>query len=422
MLPIFSFQILYILIVIGTQGESKVTPICLFGSFCFSDSDCLDGTTCYRHTDGSSQCLLDVKNEVPGNNCALPFQSCQSNSKCCSGAFFCASSTFICIPITPSICRNPDKWDSIEPTKRFLSVNVMDHFSNPWVSNNVISYFNTAALSTNAVATMKPIARGTIAPSIKPTVKTTSVPSKSSVSPTKASVSPTKASVLPTKASVSPTKASVSPTTVSTLPSKAGATAIPSSEPSSIPIPPPVGSGYFTTKGNQIIDSYGKPVRITGINWCGYDSPTYTLIGLNKRGYKDVINEMKSLGFNAFRIPFSLQFLKIDNDTFGIQYINYYFNPDLQYLTPIQTLDVVLEYCRQVNMRVILDRHSVFPNNYPREPFWYIPDIYPESKVIADLKAVASRYRNNQAMVGIDLWNEPKTYTGIDYFYTKLYN
>ena len=77
------------------------------------------------------------------------------------------------------------------------------------------------------------------------------------------------------------------------------------------------------------------------------------------RSYQDIINEMKSTGFNAFRIPFSLQMLKINNDSYGIKYINYYLNPDLQFLTPLQTLDKFIDYCRTVNMRVILDRHRL---------------------------------------------------------------
>ena len=35
------------------------------------------------------------------------------------------------------------------------------------------------------------------------------------------------------------------------------------------------------------------------------------------RSYKEIVNEMKGLGFNSFRIPFSLQMLKINNDSFG---------------------------------------------------------------------------------------------------------
>jgi len=80
-----------------------------------------------------------------------------------------------------------------------------------------------------------------------------------------------------------------------------------------------------------------------------------------------MVNQIKSLGFNSFRIPFSNQMLR---NTSVVTGVDYYLNPDLKGLTPLQLLDVIIEYCGSVNMRIILDRHSAKQGNYIKETLW----------------------------------------------------
>jgi aryl-phospho-beta-D-glucosidase BglC (GH1 family) len=50
-------------------------------------------------------------------------------------------------------------------------------------------------------------------------------------------------------------------------------------------------------------------VQIAGVNWFGFESSNLAPHGLWTRGYKDMMNQMVSLGFNTIRLPFSSDML-----------------------------------------------------------------------------------------------------------------
>jgi hypothetical protein len=56
------------------------------------------------------------------------------------------------------------------------------------------------------------------------------------------------------------------------------------------------GSGYLSTSGNQIVDSAGNAVRITGINWFGFETTDAVFHGLWTRNYKEALGQIKQLG------------------------------------------------------------------------------------------------------------------------------
>ena len=131
--------------------------------------------------------------------------------------------------------------------------------------------------------------------------------------------------------------------------------------------------------------------------------------GLWVRGYKDLINQMKKLGFNTIRIPISNQMLRSGAVVTGVDYTR---NNDLVGLSPLQCLDMIVNYCGISGMRVILNRYSAFGGNALNEPLWYIPGdrYYTDSRFIADWTMLALRYRNT-AVIGADLWNTPRAVT-----------
>jgi cellulase/cellobiase CelA1/aryl-phospho-beta-D-glucosidase BglC (GH1 family) len=167
------------------------------------------------------------------------------------------------------------------------------------------------------------------------------------------------------------------------------------------------GSGYLSTNGNQIVDAAGNPVRITGINWFGFETTNRVLHGLWARSYKSALDQIKGLGFNTLRIPYSNAMLRAGAATSGI---NLALNPDLQGLTPLQCLDKVIEYCGQIGLRVFLDRHSANAGGYLNEDVWFIPGdaYYTEQRWIDDWVMLATRYAGNTTVIGADLFNEPK--------------
>lgn len=63
------------------------------------------------------------------------------------------------------------------------------------------------------------------------------------------------------------------------------------------------GTGYWHTSGSKILDANNQPVRITGINWFGMETANYAPHGLWSRGYKEMLDQIKSLGYNTIRLP-----------------------------------------------------------------------------------------------------------------------
>ena len=92
----------------------------------------------------------------------------------------------------------------------------------------------------------------------------------------------------------------------------AGAAAIANAATASpaLPAAAGAGSGYWHTSGNQILDSAGDPVRIAGINWYGFETPDEIAHGLWAQDYHAIINDIRNLGYNTIRIPFSNQMVE----------------------------------------------------------------------------------------------------------------
>ena len=162
------------------------------------------------------------------------------------------------------------------------------------------------------------------------------------------------------------------------------------------------GTGYWHTSGRQILDSANQPVRIAGINWFGFETSNHVAHGLWSRDYKSMIDQMKSLGYNTIRLPYSDDLFKgtmPDSINFSSG-----MNSDLQGLNSLQVMDKIVDYAGADGLKVILDRHR--PDSSGQSALWYTSTV-PESTWIADLKALATRYLGNPAVIGIDLHNEP---------------
>jgi endoglucanase len=145
---------------------------------------------------------------------------------------------------------------------------------------------------------------------------------------------------------------------------------------------------------------------MTGLNWFGAETGNYTFHGLWSRNYKDMVDQMASLGYNTVRVPYSNQLFDPGSTPNSIDANS---NPDLMGLSGIQILDKVIGYIASKGMRVVLDQHR--PDSGAQSPLWYTSQ-YPESRWISDWTMLAQRYKGNPAVVGMDLHNEPHTVQG----------
>ncbi len=159
--------------------------------------------------------------------------------------------------------------------------------------------------------------------------------------------------------------------------------------------------GYLHTEGSKIVDSAGREVILTGINWFGLETPNFAPHGLWARNWESILDQISELGFNTIRLPYSNQLFDPGNVPNGI---NYDLNPDLQGLSGLEVMDVIIEGAGARGIKVMLDRHR--PDCYSQSELWYTAQ-YSEERWIGDWVMLAGRYAGNDTVIAADLHNEP---------------
>ncbi len=181
----------------------------------------------------------------------------------------------------------------------------------------------------------------------------------------------------------------------------------------SVACPELYSQNYLRVQGNKLFDSSGQEVRLTGVNWFGFETNNLHVHGIWARDTKSMLQQIKDQGFNVIRIPwcnkimdpsasFSLNAYGTDPYT-GVSPMNEY---ESTLSHPLELLDVIVEWCQENNMKIILDNHSRQPDGYMNELLWYT-DQTPESQWIADWVSLTTRYKDYDAVIGMDLNNEP---------------
>jgi aryl-phospho-beta-D-glucosidase BglC (GH1 family) len=178
---------------------------------------------------------------------------------------------------------------------------------------------------------------------------------------------------------------------------------------------PPVQATFLHRQGNKLIDEEGKTVRLTGVNWFGFETSNMAPHGLWARDWLGMLIQVKEMGFNCVRLPFCDRMLDADAK---VKSISTYgsdpyrgvtqgtINKELEGKSPLEVLDIIIGGCRQVGLKVILDNHSREPDGYMEEKVWTAAGVS-EEKWIADWVMLAKRYKGNNAVVAFDLDNEP---------------
>jgi len=177
--------------------------------------------------------------------------------------------------------------------------------------------------------------------------------------------------------------------------------------------PRDAAAGFFSMSGATMVDADGDPVRLTGVNWFGFETASRVVHGLWSRDYRSMLHQVSDLGFNAVRIPWSNAILEPGSAPNGITFsgADPYdgrapMNAPLQGRTSLEVLDLVIAEAGRLGLRVILDNHSRKPDNFSAEGLWYSSD-FPESRWIEGWTTMAARYRGSPNVVGFDLHNEP---------------
>jgi endoglucanase len=179
------------------------------------------------------------------------------------------------------------------------------------------------------------------------------------------------------------------------------------------PIP---SAGYWHTSGSKILDSNNAEVRISGVNWYGFETTDHLAHGLWAQDYQVVLKTIKTLGYNVIRIPFSNEMVEQNPvpTNFTTNAGGKMVNTALVGQTALQDLDTIIAYAGSIGLRVILDNHrSEAGNSNEASGLWYT-SAYPQSSWLTDWQTMAMRYSDpkftfngNPTVIGVDLRNEP---------------
>ena len=172
----------------------------------------------------------------------------------------------------------------------------------------------------------------------------------------------------------------------------------------------------YSAQGGKLYDPAGQELRVRGISHFGFSSEILQPQFLWSMGWKEQIAQIKSLGFNAVRLPFVPDALYVTTPVNQLSYVDPNKNPELIGKTPLQVLDLWMAEANRQGLYVMLDFHSV--SRYRLYPTWFIDNpndywltyngqAYSADHWVRDLKFVAARYAHLQNFFAIDLYNEP---------------
>lgn len=159
-------------------------------------------------------------------------------------------------------------------------------------------------------------------------------------------------------------------------------------------------------EGRFIVDSAGKRVKLGCANWYGADQNDYVVGGLYLQTLATIAKEIADAGFNCVRLPFSVEMV-LTNPAISARAVTA--EPLLQGKNAIDGYDAAISALLSAGVMVIVDAHMLDSgwccSTSDENGLWY-NDRWTAAQWQTALVAVATRYRNQSAVIGIDLKNE----------------
>jgi endoglucanase len=160
------------------------------------------------------------------------------------------------------------------------------------------------------------------------------------------------------------------------------------------------------TSGHDILDASGHRVRLTSVNWYGFDEKEFVAGGLDVAPLEAIIEQIRGMGVNSVRLPWA-------NETFERNPVvpDYAIkaNPRFKGKHALDVIDAVIAALARAHILVILDNHMSNADWCCKDDdgngLWYNAE-YPEEKWLADWRAIVHRYKKQRWVVGADLRNE----------------
>jgi len=148
------------------------------------------------------------------------------------------------------------------------------------------------------------------------------------------------------------------------------------------------------TDGATIRDVHGTVVRLVSVNWYGFDQGEYVVGGLDRVPLKDLVKEIRHMGFYSVRLPWANQIVE-DNPAVPAYALNA--NPELRGKHSLSIMDTVIQSLAAEGLMVILDNHVSRSdwccNEKDGNGLWYSRE-YPEVRWLEDWKTLVRRYKS----------------------------
>ena len=166
-------------------------------------------------------------------------------------------------------------------------------------------------------------------------------------------------------------------------------------------IVPPLHTG-----GQQILDAHGQRVRLTSVNWYGFDQKEFVVGGLDHAPLRSIIGQIKAIGVNSVRLPWANETLEHDPlvPDYAVKA-----NPRFRGKRALEVMDAVIAALAKAHIMIILDNHMSRADWCCSETddngLWYNAE-YPEEKWLANWQTLVRRYEHQKWVVGADLRNE----------------
>jgi endoglucanase len=176
---------------------------------------------------------------------------------------------------------------------------------------------------------------------------------------------------------------------------------------------PAVPTGLHT-QSRWIVDGAAKRVKLAAVNWYGAEEKDFVVAGLDKQSRASIAQTIKTLGFNAVRLPWSNEGVE-SNPVVNAARLSA--NPDLVGLHALDVLDAVIAALSDQGLMVVIDNHMSNADwccsTSDGNGLWHNA-AYPEARWIADWEMMALRYKDVPAVIGADLRNELRQANGVD--------
>src|SRR5215831_7952378 len=167
------------------------------------------------------------------------------------------------------------------------------------------------------------------------------------------------------------------------------------------PLTPPLH-----TSGYRILDSKNRALRLTAVNWYGFDQKEFVPGGLDHAPLEKIVEQIHALGVNSVRLPWANETIE-RNPVVPAYAVKA--NPRFSGRHAMDVMDAVIAALAKSHIMVILDNHVSRADwcckDNDGNGLWY-NDEYPEEKWLVDWRTIVLRYKNQPWVVGADLRNE----------------